>query len=105
MNGYAVGVVKVSALRICVPKLDAITVIIENVEPGIGSLIVQCYDAAWYAGFGGMNGKSVQEFLGSVDAAYLAGCLGRSANLKRNERLRAYLLRIAEAIVFHFAPG
>ena len=100
MNGTTAGVLKVTALQICVPTLDPITLIIQDTAPGVGSLIVQCYDTAWCAWWGGMGeGKSVAMFLGGVDAYYLAGCLIRSAHLKQNKTSTNYLVRVATAVI------
>lgn len=105
MNRKAAGVVNATVIRLSVPNLDPITVVMENIDKGIGSLIVQCYDSAWYAWWGGIGDRSIARFIGDVDPDYLANCLMRSAHVKQNRVTTQYVTRIAAAIIDHFKPS
>ena len=77
------------------PKLDPITVVLQDVGPGQGRLIVECWCSAWAAYWGGMGDRTLAEFIASCDACYVSGKLLPSKYTKRDE---AYLLRIVEAV-------
>lgn len=87
-----------------VAGLDPITAYLEDHEPGRGTLTVRCFDRAWTCYWGGMgNGKSLVQFIASVDAGYIAGCLVRGVRgiiTKREVEYReeAYVQRIAQAL-------
>lgn len=44
-------------------RLDPITVYVENIEPGKGSITIKCYGEAWTAYWGAMSGGSIEEFI------------------------------------------
>ena len=79
-------------------NLDPIRVITENFAPGQGRIIITCWDAAWVGYWGGMSGKTVEQFFIDCDAEYLAGNLGSSSTLSRRNENRAYLIRVIRAV-------
>lgn len=54
-----------------IESLDPITVKIENYEPGKGKINIECYGEAWSSYWGGMSGRSIQEFFLSCDNGYI----------------------------------
>jgi hypothetical protein len=79
--------------------LDPITVITQDFAPGQGRVIVECYGMCWAAFWGSMpEGKSVIEFMASMDEYYLRSKLTRPKQTKADTE---YLGRICSAI--HFA--
>ena len=78
--------------------LDPIHIYWHDLSPSKGRLIVECYGVAWSAYWGGMGGQTLQEFVGSVDSAYLAGCLSPGNRKQSGNDLR-YLRRITDAVV------
>lgn len=64
------------------PRLDPITVFLEDFEPRRGGITIKCYDQSWTAYWGGMGDNLVAEFFNSVSVDYISGCLSRG--LSRN---------------------
>lgn len=79
-------------------RLDPVRVIIENLEPGKGRIIIVCYDAAWVGFWGAMGGRTVEQFILSCDAGYLSSCLGCSSVLSRSKQNAVYLVRVITAV-------
>jgi len=79
-------------------NLDPIRVIIENLEPGKGRVIISCYDAAWVGYWGGMGGGTVDEYFLSSDAGHLVKNLGCASVLRKSKSDIDYLVRIIVAI-------
>lgn len=86
-------------------RLDPVTVFMTDIEPGRGSIIVECFGLAWTCYWGGMGSVStVRQFLASIDSSYLAFCLIRGrgqfpTNQRTHKREVEYLTRIAEAVI------
>lgn len=55
-------------------KLDPITVILEDLGPNRGKIIIECYGESWSAFWGSM-GRSIAEFFCRCDEHYLANKL------------------------------
>ena len=53
-------------------KLDPVSVILEDFEPGKGKIIIECYGQSWSAYWGGMGVKSIANFFCSCDEHYIA---------------------------------
>jgi hypothetical protein len=89
-----------TALKITdLDRLDPITVIFQNFEPGQGRLIIQCYDKVWTSYWGGMGGKTVQEFISRDDPAYYVNCLvSHNQPQKQRREEVAYVTRIVAAV-------
>lgn len=73
--------------------LDPIHVFWVNVEPGNGYVTIICYGAAWTAYFGGMSGKTIQEFFSEVGVDYLVAKLGTG-----RKKYDVYLAKITKAV-------
>jgi hypothetical protein len=85
--------------------LDTIHVFWVNVKSakgdfgsGKGYVTIICYGCAWTAYFGGMNGKTIQQFFASVDVDYLVTKLGIKQQLKQGKKFDVHLGRIVKAI-------
>jgi hypothetical protein len=79
-------------------RLDPIRVITENLEPGKGRIIIVCFNAAWVGYWGAMGGQTVEQFVLSCDAEYLAGNIGCAVSLQKSESNAAYLVKIITAV-------
>lgn len=58
-----------------IPSLDPITVMLDDVDVGRGSITICCFGDAWTAYFGAMGPERIVEFFCSAEADYLAGKL------------------------------
>lgn len=56
-------------------RLDPIDITLENFEPGKGRITIRCWSRAFSAYWGGMSGKSVEDFFCSCDEGYLSSNL------------------------------
>lgn len=56
-----------------VPRLDPITVTLEDLAPRKGKITVECYGKAWSAFWGGMGDQTIAQFFQSVSSDYIAG--------------------------------
>ncbi len=56
-------------------KLDPVSVILEDFEPGKGKIIIECYGQSWSAYWGSMGGKSIATFFCRCDEHYIANNL------------------------------
>lgn len=86
------------------PRLDPITVIMRDIEPGRGELIIAHYGYAWQAYWGATGHDTLREFLLRVSADYVANCMlsaRRSFITSRQaeEREDRYLQRIVQAVL------
>lgn len=54
-------------------KLDPITVILEDIEPSKGKIIIECYGQSWSGYWSGMGERTIAQFFCSCDEHYLAG--------------------------------
>lgn len=79
------------------PNLDPVMVIIQDVKPGHGRLIVECYGEIWTTYWGGIGNRTLRDFLLSCSADYIRDNLlpSRKRATKRDE---AYLMRIVSAV-------
>jgi hypothetical protein len=78
--------------------LDVIHALWMNVGPGQGYATILCYGSAWTVYFGGMSGRTIQEFFASVDPDYLVVKMGITPQLKSGKKYDAYLRRIVLAV-------
>ena len=81
--------------------LDPVTAYFSDQSPGQGRLTVVCYGTAWTAWWGSMgSGATVREFVRSLDAGYLYGCLVRSnySHGKQTKQQEEYLRRVIAAL-------
>ena len=78
------------------PRLDPITLMVQDLGPGQGRVIVECYGEAWSAFWGSMPaGFTTLDFIKSMDCCYLRSKLSRP---KQTMAQGAYLDRIVDAI-------
>lgn len=56
-------------------KLDPVTVILEDFEPGKGRIIIECYGKSWSAGWSAMSGRTVAQFVSDCGDEYIIGCM------------------------------
>jgi len=79
------------------PKLDPITVVLQDVGPGCGRLVVECFGSAWSGYWGAMGDRTLLEFLVDCHPGYIAGKMHPTdRKLKKSEA--AYMGRIVEAV-------
>ena len=87
-------------------RLDPVTVFVEQFSECNGRITVQCYAQAWTAYWGNHGNSTVERFIVSCNADYIADNLAWGRNgllLKSREKMQhEYLIRIAEAIQQHF---
>lgn len=78
------------------PKLDPVTVVLQDLGPGNGRLIVECYGLAWSAYWGAMGDRNVRQFVTECGADYIVSKIAPSdRRLRKSDE--AYLTRIVEA--------
>jgi|SRR6185369_9715375 len=81
-----------------VAGLDPIHAFWINLEPGQGYVTLICYGCAWTAYFGGMEGRTIEQFFSEADTDYLVTKLGITQFLKDTKQHRAYLGKIVNAV-------
>lgn len=64
-------------------KLDPVTVILEDFEPGKGKIIIECYRQSWSSYWGGMSGRTIAQFFSDCGSDYLIGNLAPYLNSTR----------------------
>lgn len=55
-----------------VPRLDPITVILEDIAPRRGKIIIECFGKSWSSYRGGMGERTIAQFFCACDEHYLA---------------------------------
>jgi len=67
---------KVEKLKLTeLDALDPITVILEDIAPRQGKIIIECYGQSWSSYWGGMGDRTISQFFCSCDNGYLIGNL------------------------------
>lgn len=81
------------------PRLDPVTVILQDYGVGAGRLIVECYGEAWSTYWGGMGNKRIDGFIRTCSTDYIANRLWPSSRkrLKKDPQY-AYLTRVVDAV-------
>jgi len=79
------------------PKLDPILVVMQDLGPGVGRLLLECYGDAWSGYWGATGERTIQQFVLGCSADYIAGKM-LGGQHKRNKQSQAYILRIVEAV-------
>jgi predicted NACHT family NTPase len=79
------------------PKLDPILVVMQDLGAGNGRLLIECFGDAWSGYWGAMGERSIEQFVLSCSADYIAGKM-LGAQHKRNRTSEAYILRIVQAV-------
>jgi len=76
--------------------LDAITVFFQDIEPGKGRIVVECFGEAWSAYFNAMGAENtIREFVMGAGGDYLTNKLSRPFQTKRTDK---YLRRLVDAL-------
>lgn len=92
-----------------VAGLDPVRVVLQDVAPGQGRIIIECYGEAWSAYWGAMGDQCVAAFIAKADSDYLMRRLWPAKvsirSEKALEKAEAYLLRIVEAVKAALAAG
>ena len=79
-----------------IPALDPLIIVMQDLGPNQGGIIVQCYGKAWAAYWGVMGSKNVAQFVASIDPSYLVHRLSPGKLRKIDEE---YLHRVASATI------
>lgn len=79
------------------PRLDPITVIIQDVAAGKGRLTVECFGSAWSAFWGSIGKVSLIEFLAQSNPGYIADKM-HPMGRRMTKREAAYLQRIIDIV-------
>lgn len=64
-------------------KLDPVTVILEDFEPGKGKIIIESYGKSWSSRWGAMSGRTIAQFFSDCGTDYLIGNLAPYLNSTR----------------------
>lgn len=83
--------------------LDPITVVLQDLGPNQGKIIVECYGLSWSTFWGGMSGKTVRDFVAASDSFYLASRFWRVGQ-RRTKQSEQYLERICKAVIQAMKP-
>lgn len=81
------------------PKLDPVTVVMEDAGPGNGRLIVTCFGMAWSHYWGAMGERRIHKFLLDTSPDYVTGKLLPHGDRKVSRHEEAYLHRIVVAVL------
>lgn len=79
-----------------IQALDPVTVLMEDMQPGIGRVTIICWGKVWTSFWGGMSGDNIRQFLLRTDDCYIANNLWNDQRPKKADK--AYLLRIISAV-------
>lgn len=82
-----------------VPRLDPVTVFLQDLRPGAGRLTVECFGTAWSATWGGMRAHDLRDFLVECDAEYVSGKLAPTTPRQPSKGEESYRLRITQAVL------
>jgi hypothetical protein len=94
----------VKAFRIYdAPKLDPISVVMQDLGAGVGRLFIECYGDAWSGYWGATGERNIEQFVLGCSADYIAGKMLGSQH-KRSKQSQAYILRIVEAVQTALRP-
>jgi len=76
-----------------IPGLDLVNVYLENIEPGKGRILIECYGKSWTSYWGAMSGMRVEDFFIRCENSYITDRLDHKA---KGHKLK-YLTKIVEA--------
>lgn len=79
------------------PRLDPITVVLQDVGPGCGRLLVECYGCAWSGYWGAMGNRDIMGFLSDCSPGYIADRMHPN-DRRMTKREAAYMERIINAV-------
>lgn len=61
-------------------RLDPISIVLEDIEPRKGKIIIECFGESWSSYWGGMGDRTISEFVRSCDNEYLIDKLAPHLN-------------------------
>lgn len=76
--------------------LDPVTVLMEDIQPGVGRITIICWGKVWTSFWGGMSGDNIRQFILRTDDDYIASHLWNDQRPKKADKV--YLLRIISAV-------
>lgn len=79
-----------------VPSLDPVLVILQDIGPGQGRIIVECFGEAWAAYWAGLGNRTVAQFVSEVGIDYLQT---RLTGGKVDRKRASYIHRITQAVI------
>jgi hypothetical protein len=85
------------------PKLDPITVFLEDYGAGKGRATIACYGSAWVCSWGAMGDRTIRQFIAGIDAGYMSGNMLSLRSATASER--AYASHIAQAVIDAMQPA
>ncbi len=68
-----------------IPRLDPVTILVNNLGEGKAEVTIKCYDKSWTASWGSMGG-SVEEFFSRTNVDYLVNCFDRGIRSDSDEK-------------------
>ncbi len=90
--------IPVAALEITnVPSLDPIRVLTQDIGPGQGRIIIECYGQAWSCYWPGMGKQTIRQFVAGADPDYVCNAL-RNHFHRKDRKIDEYLRRIVKAV-------
>ncbi len=88
---------KVECVRILdAAGLDPVTAVIQDIGPGTGRLVVECFGEAWACYWGAMGNSTLREFVCACGTDYLVNAMRRNGRHTKKEE--AYLSRIVRTV-------
>ncbi len=81
------------------PRLDPITVVLQDLGPSAGRLIVECYGSAWSGYWGAMGDRNLFDFLCVCSPQYISGKMHPTDHRKMTKREEAYLDRVVNVVL------
>lgn len=86
-----------------VPDLDPVTVFLQDLGPGRGRIVVECYGKSWASYFNATGTATLAEFIARGNVDYLTNALIREPRHTMLEKAKArqetYLGRIVTAVI------
>lgn len=80
-----------------VQALDPINVMLQDMGPGCGRIIIECYGKVWTRYWGAMGSERIAEFFCSTETGYIVSKLHNDTRrLKKADE--AYMVRIIDAV-------
>ncbi len=82
------------------PGLDPIRVMLQDIGPGEGRIIIGCYGNAWECYWGAMGAERIRDFVANAEADYVANALsrGRSTSTFEDEYLKRVVMAVQVAL-------
>lgn len=99
MASHTITPIQLRAFEITdVRGLDPIRVILQDLAPSQGRIIVECYGQAWAAYFGSMSGRTISRFIADCDVAYISNAMESNAEMADFYQYDSYRDRVMTAV-------